>query len=84
VGTIGQQEGDTTVDTSGLAVRTLVADCDIHDELASVAPLVPHVEARPGKDLDGQDRVAPTVETFHLEEEGEYLVLDTGRRANSS
>jgi uncharacterized protein len=32
-----------TVDTSGVAVRTLVADCDIHDELASVAPLVPYL-----------------------------------------
>jgi hypothetical protein len=42
------------------------------------------VEVRPGKDLDGHDQVGPTVETFHLQEEGEYLVLDTGRRANSS
>ena len=41
------------------------------------------VEVRPGRHLTEQARQessAVSVETFHLEEEGEYLVLDTGHR----
>jgi nitrite reductase/ring-hydroxylating ferredoxin subunit len=41
------------------------------------------VEIHPGKDLEGPGGLTPSVETFHLEEDGEYLVLDTGRRAGS-
>jgi predicted TIM-barrel fold metal-dependent hydrolase len=32
-----------TADLCGTAARTLVADCDIHNELPSVAPLVPYL-----------------------------------------
>jgi nitrite reductase/ring-hydroxylating ferredoxin subunit len=41
------------------------------------------VEVRPGRDITEQesaDREVVSVDTFYLEEEGEYLVLDTGRR----
>ena len=41
------------------------------------------VKVQPGRDLSEQDRPddgVVSVETFHLEQDGEYLVLDTGRR----
>jgi nitrite reductase/ring-hydroxylating ferredoxin subunit len=41
------------------------------------------VEVRPGRELTPQERPdgqVTSVDTFHLEAEGDYLVLDTGRR----